>query len=243
MVQNMAGGGGLRKIAFLHGAGGNSSYWHLQKEYLSSSAEVILVDLPGHGRANGDGFHDIDDYTKSVAETMLSSAPGGWCVAGHSMGGAIAMSLALRYPHLVTSLILMATGARLKVFPQILEGILKDKENTVRNIMQLAFSSKAPPHLVEMGFKEMMKSGEQVTYGDFYACDRFDFMAELASIKIPTLILCGTEDALTPPKYSQHLNREIPGSELVLIPDAGHMVMLEKPDETNRAIEAFLLRQ
>jgi pimeloyl-ACP methyl ester carboxylesterase len=89
----------------------------------------------------------------------------------------------------------------------------------------------------------MMKNPKEVIHADFYACDHFNFMGQLDRITVPTLILCGTDDALTPPKYSEYLSAEIRGSELVLIPDAGHLLMLEKPLETNRAIESFVNRR
>ncbi len=234
--------GNGKKILFIHGAGGTSASWYFQKEYLKSLAEVVLVDLPGHGRSIGDGCQAIEDYVESVREALLQAAPEGCYVAGHSMGGAIAMSLALAYPDLVKGLVLVGTGARLRTLPEILEGILKDKENTVRSVIRFAFSKKASPRLVETGFNEMMQSRKEIIYGDFYACNRFDVMEKLGEIDMPTLILCGTDDLLTPSGYSEYLNREIRGSELVLVEDAGHMVMLEKPEETNRAIGSFLTR-
>lgn len=231
-----------KKILFIHGAGGTSASWYFQKEYLKSSAEVILVDLPGHGKSAGNGCQTVEGYVESVRDTLLEAAPEGSHLAGHSMGGAIAMSLALAYPDLVKGLVLVGTGARLRTLPEILEGVLKDKEKTVRNVVKFAFSKKASPRLVETGFNQMMQSEKEVIYGDFYACDRFNAMGRLGEIDIPTLVLCGADDLLTPPKYSQYLNKEILGSELVLVEDAGHMVMLEKPEETNRAIGSFLTR-
>jgi pimeloyl-ACP methyl ester carboxylesterase len=229
-----------RKVLFLHGAGGSSSSWRLQKR-LEELCEIILVDLPGHGKSAG-RVTSIEAYTEGIRTAIRENGLEGCYVAGHSMGGVIAMSLALASPELVGGLILVSTGARLKVFPRILEGILKDKEGTVRAIIDFAFSKKAPPELIEVGFAEMMAAPKEVIHDDFSCCDTVDLMGDVASITVPTLVIAGTDDLLTPLKYSEYLAREIRGSRLVKIPDAGHMVMREKPEETNRAIEAFLSR-
>jgi pimeloyl-ACP methyl ester carboxylesterase len=227
------------KILFLHGAGGSTASWCFQ-EGLQTVCEVILVDLPGHGKSGGEGFRDIGHYAESVRLAITENSLEGCYVAGHSMGGAIAISLALASPELLAGLVLVGTGARLKVFPKILEGILNDKEETVRAVIGFAFSKKAPRDLVETGIAEMMASPKEVIHGDFSACDQVDLMDAVKSIDLPTLVIAGADDALTPLKYSEYLNGEIRGSRLTVIRDAGHMVMREKPEETNRAIEAFV---
>jgi pimeloyl-ACP methyl ester carboxylesterase len=225
------------KILFLHGAGGSTASWYFQKR-LQTVCEVVLVDLPGHGKSGGEGLRTVEGYAECVRTVITENGLEGCYVAGHSLGGAIAISLALASPELLAGLVLVGTGARLKVFPQILEGILNDKEETVRAIMGFAFSKKAPPELVERGYAEMMASPKEVIHGDFSACSVIDFMEGVTSIDLPTLVIVGADDALTPLKYAEYLNREIRGSRLAVIRDAGHMVMLEKPEETNRAIEA-----
>ncbi len=229
------------KVLFLHGAGGSTSSWYFQKR-LQAVCEVILVDLPGHGKSGGGGLRDIGGYVESVRTAITENGLEGCYVAGHSMGGAIALSLALAAPKLLAGLVLAGTGARLKVFPKILEGILNDKEETVRVIASFAFSEKTAPSLIEAGITEMTANPKEVIHGDFSACDLVDLMEGVKSIDLPTLIIVGADDALTPVKYSEYLNREIKGSRLVVIRDAGHMVMLEKPEETNRAIEEFVTR-
>jgi pimeloyl-ACP methyl ester carboxylesterase len=235
--------GAGEKIVFIHGAGGSAAGWYSQREYLKRACEVVLLDLPGHGQSGERGCRSIEEYTASVKSAIKENGLEGCYLAGHSMGGMIAMHCAVASPHMLKGLILIGTGARLRVFPQILEGILKDKEKTVEGITRFAFSKKAPDAMVQSGFSEMMKSSADVIYGDFYACDKSDMLTKVKEIASPTLVICGLDDALTPPKYSEFLAREIPNAQLVLVPDAGHMVMLEKPGETNRAIETFAVRR
>jgi pimeloyl-ACP methyl ester carboxylesterase len=94
--------------------------------------------------------------------------------------------------------------------------------------------------LKENGFLEMMKSEAGIIYRDFIACDRFSMIGSVEAIHMPVLVVCGKDDHLTPPAYSDYLHNAMTGSRLNLIDDAGHMVMLEKPDELNRAIEGFV---
>jgi pimeloyl-ACP methyl ester carboxylesterase len=226
---------------FVHGAGGSSSAWYFQKEYLKRFMEVILVDLPGHGEASGILPQTIEEKRDIIRQALEELAIPKCYLVGHSMGGAISMSFALQYPELLKGLILVATGARLRVHPEILGAIMRDKAKAARQIMELAFGEKTAPMMVEAAIDELMKANAQVIYNDFMSCERFDLMGALGGIQNPTLIIGGEEDRLAPVHYSEYLHREIRGSKLVLIPGAGHMAPLEKPAEVNKAIKNFIL--
>jgi pimeloyl-ACP methyl ester carboxylesterase len=214
--------------------------WYSQKDYLKSSMEVMLVDLPGHGESSGDGCGSVEEYRDAVYQTIRELDIEKCYIAGHSLGGAIALSLSLTYPDFLKGIILVGTGARLRVLPQILEGIINDKENTLKNVGGLAFSNKASLVLTDQAFYEMMKCKGEVIHKDFSACNQFDAMNTVKTIRMPALIVCGNDDALTLPKYSLYLHEAINGSRFTLIDNAGHMVMMEKPMEVNRAIEEFV---
>jgi pimeloyl-ACP methyl ester carboxylesterase len=96
--------------------------------------------------------------------------------------------------------------------------------------------------LKDYAFEQTMKCRPEVIYKDFKACDGFNAMDSVKGLKVPALVICGSDDALTPPKYSYFLKEAIEGSMLIVIADAGHMVMMEKPDEVSRAIEDFTRR-
>lgn len=228
------------KIVFIHGSGSNINVWHNQRDYLSSFAEVILIDLPGHGKSTGEGHNSVEGYRDEIYKAITELELQGCFLAGHSLGGAIALSFAISYPHVLKGLILIATGAKLKVFPHLLEGILKDKEKTVGELTKFAFSDKADKELIDYQFKESLKCPSEVIYKDFFACDNFNVMESIHKISLPTLIICGKDDMLTPQKYSEFLNKHIKNSKLVMIDGAGHMPLLEKPDEVNKAIEIFI---
>jgi pimeloyl-ACP methyl ester carboxylesterase len=160
-------------------------------------------------------------------------------VVGHSMGGAIAMTLALDFADCVAGLVLVATGARLRVAPAILEGVRSDFEGAVELITRFAWSPEAPPALAELGQQAFLETGPDVLLGDFTACDRFDVVERLREIKTPTLVIAGTADQLTPVKYARFLTEHIPGARCVIIEGAGHMVMLERSAEVAKAVLEF----
>jgi len=233
-------GGEGKPIVFIHGAGGSGLEWRFQNEYLKGAAEVILVDLPGHGKALGPGRKSVEEYRDACLQALSHAGFESCVLAGHSMGGAVAMSCALARPETILGLVLIGTGARLRVLPAILEGIRQDKEGTLRMIVEYAFSGESGQDIKEAALREMLGCSAEVIYNDFFACDHFDVMGRLGGLRTPALIACGAEDRLTPPAYSRYLHQEIPGSRLVLIKGAGHMVMLEKPAELNEAISEFL---
>jgi pimeloyl-ACP methyl ester carboxylesterase len=149
--------------------------------------------------------------------------------------------LALRHAELLKGIILVGTGARLRVFPSILNGIMDHFDETVPRIVQLAYSRKAPKDLLERGIAEMLRCRPEVLYGDFLACDRFDLMEEVEKIQLPTLVLCGEEDELTPVKYSKFLHSKIRRSRLEILSGAGHMVMMESHEAFNEKIREFII--
>jgi len=201
---------------------------------------IYAPDLPGHGHSNGTGRAKIADYADWLLAFLDALSVEQATLAGHSMGGAIALDLALRHPDRVAGLILIATGARLRVLPAILEGLLQDFEATLDLIVRSAFGPEAPESVVRLSRQRMAATSPAVLHDDFRACDAFDVRDRLGQIQVPTLVICGTADQLTPAKYAAYLQEHIPGASLVLIEGAGHMVMLEKPDVVAEAVAHFL---
>jgi len=232
---------GKETILFIHGAGGGQYTWSYQKGFFEKEFNPVIIELPGHGESGGEGEEEIGKYAEHVYAFLKALGLQKVFLVGHSMGGAIAQTLALTREELIKGIVLVGTGARLKVFPMILDGIKNNFEETVRKINQFAFSRKVQTDLIEKSVSSMLQCRPEVLYGDFLACDRFDLMKEVEKIVLPTLILCGDDDQLTPVKYSQFLNSRIKGSKLEVLSDAGHMVMMEAAQAFNERVREFIL--
>ena len=226
-------------ICFVHGSGGNARVWDRQVDGLAGH-KTLAVDLPGHGPAGGHGRESIAEYAADVRAELDAAGLDRVVLVGHSMGGAIAQMFALQYPDRLDGLVLVGTGARLRVMPRIFETLEADHGEGVRFLMSLAVAASAPPALIELLTRETLRTPRRVIIGDFRACDAFDVMPRLPAIAIPTLVLCGREDRLTPPRYAQYLADHIPGARLVIVEGAGHYVQIERPDETTAAIRDFV---
>lgn len=234
-----AGGEKGPSLLFIHGAGGNASVWDEQASFFLGKSRVFRLELPGHGSSSGPGEEGIPAYAEWV-RGIIESAGEPVVAIGHSMGGAIALHLALDPPPFLLGIVLMGTGARLGVMPAIFQLLETDPEGFFRTIDLVSYGPSASQELKKKGTDAIRRCPLPVILKDFRACNRFDVKARLQEIKLPTLILCGEEDKLTPVKYSAFLSEHIPGSRLVLIPQAGHMVMVEKPEPVNTAIEEFI---
>lgn len=232
-----------KPLVFIHGSGDSGRIWRSQIDYFGP-ARAFAIDLPGHGQRADTLPPEVSvlDYARA-AHTIIWHELGldHPVIAGHSLGGAVALMMGLEYGDEVGGLILIGTGARLRVHPDLLEGARSASEAATRQLKSLAF---APAHaetmLDDMLAEEQARPASSMLYRDLSACNIFDCMTRLAEIHLPTLIICGTEDRLTPVKYSQYLHDHIAGSTLRLIPDAGHYVMREQPQQVNQAIEDWL---
>jgi pimeloyl-ACP methyl ester carboxylesterase len=227
-------------VVFVHGAGGGQFIWSSQKAFFERRYNTMIFDLPGHGESGRNGEEDVARYAEHVHLFLKSLGLKGVFLVGHSMGGAIIQLMALDFPEEIKGIILVGTGAKLKVLTAILNGIKNSFEETVRKITRFAYSRKTPPDLIEKGISDLLRCKPEVLYDDFLACDRFDITSKVGNIDLPTLILCGEEDELTPVKYSEFLHEKIGGSRLEIFPNAGHMVMIESPDAFNEKIHQFI---
>ncbi len=226
-------------LVLVHGAGGSRLHWPAELRRMAE-ATVYTLDLPGHGRSGGEGCRTIAGYAETVVALLDAVEIDQAMVLGHSMGGAIAQTLALQHRDRIAGLVLIGTGARLRVSPAILEGIPSDFEGAVDLITEYAWSSGTDKTVRELGRQALREAGANVVLGCFLACDHFDVMDRLADIGVPTLVICGTADELTPVKYAHFLAKQIPHARLVTVEGAGHMVMLERPREVVQAISSFL---
>jgi len=228
-------------LIFIHGAGGSFLSWHPHLRRLEGET-VYTIDLPGHGNSDGMGKQSMQDYADDVLQFIAENQIQKPILVGHSMGGAIALTLALQQLNQITGLALLGSSAKLRVSSVILE---KAKDTTtfadaVQLVNEYSFNPDAPKDLIRLSTEAMLKLNPKTLLGDFLACDSFDVTGKLNIIQVPTLILCGTLDVMTPPKFSKSLAEQIPQSQLHLLEKTGHMLMLEQPDAVAKLLKQFL---
>ena len=224
-------------ILFVHGAGGTGNNWVHQLSGIEGY-NCLALDLPGHGRSEGLAVDAIRIYREFVWSFAQALDLGSFVLAGHSMGGAIAMELALAYPDALAGLIIVDSGARLRVNPETLE-VLSKGEHPLKNV-KYSYSTNVPSLVLDQAKEEMKSVPTEVYLADFRACDNFNLMNHVKDINLPALVICGQDDQMTPVKYSEYLTKELGKSTFMLISNAGHMSMLEQPERVNRSIQDFL---
>ncbi|MHA1965868.1 MAG: alpha/beta fold hydrolase [Candidatus Thorarchaeota archaeon] len=222
-------------IIFIHGAGGSAATWFMQLKSLSTDFHVIAIELNGHGkspnRAEEDSvhayLHDIHEIASKFDKPIL---------AGHSMGGALTQLYALNHPENLRGIILVGTGARLRVSPIVFDLLDNDFDGYIEAIGHFMFHEDASDEIIEASRHEVRKCPTQIINRDYKLCDKFDIMDKVSQINLPTLILVGEVDVMTPVKYSKYLQDKIESSVMHVIGSAGHSVMLEQFGVFNQLI-------
>jgi len=228
-------------VILIHGAGGTHLNWPPQIRRLAGQ-RVYALDLPGHGKSEGVARQGIWEYSAVVAEFMGTLKLKKAIFVGLSMGSAIALQMALRYPKRVLGLGLLGSGAKLRVAPAVLESSANTAafQATVQMVVENSYGPNVDAWVKELAIQRLEETRPSVLHSDFLACDSFDVMGKVSKIHVPTLLICGAKDRMTPVKFSEYLRDHIQGAKLEIVEGAGHMVMIEKPDETAKILEEFL---
>ncbi len=230
-----------RPIVLIHGAAGDGTLWIDVARKLSKNFRVIVPDLPGHGKSSGQPpSSDVSEYSRSVRrfirnELGLSRV----LLVGHSMGGAVALETALEDPELLAGIVLVSTGARLRVHPAFINTLKEDPDSAVSFLSHAVGPVKKKDEIVRLLERSFIRSSGRCALQDFIACDHFDRTNDIKNITLPALILCGKEDFLTPVKYSYYLKDQLRNSSMVSIGGCGHILMLEAPGKVAKEILKF----
>lgn len=226
------------KLIFVHGSGSCKEVWHYQTRHFP---EADAITLPGH--PYGEPCTSVDSYVDWLRGYICDSGYMDVVLAGHSLGGAIALLYALKYPEDLAGLILIGTGARLRV-STMYRDMLKHAQSN-RSAFASFFKESfelIEPEVRDLLLRKALEGSPAVLLNDMLCCDRFDVMDRVHEIKLPTLALCGSEDIMTPPKYTRYLANKIEGARPVIIERGTHMVFAEQPEVVNQAIEDLLDR-
>jgi len=224
-------------IIFVHGSGAYGDIWRYQADYFPDSD---AVNLPGH--PHGQTLNSVEEYADWLRRYIKGRGYKDVVLAGHSLGGAIALMYALRYPQELKGVIIIGSGARLRVHPMFLtlcEEAIKGDPHRWHEMIEEMYRLTPADYKREVTEKQKA-IGPAVMLNDFLCCDKFDIRDKVQEIKLPALIICGELDAMTPVKYSNYLGAKLANSRVVIIPQATHLVLAEKPGAVNKAIEDFV---
>jgi pimeloyl-ACP methyl ester carboxylesterase len=245
-------------FVLLHGAGGN----HRSFDELVAALDredVIVPALPGRSGTEGPPPATAAEAAAFVRALLAALGVERFVLMGHSYGGGIAMEVALAAamgeppnppPHAragvaspppsVEGILLVATGARLRVHPSILERARAAAAGEGPPVdLRAVFQPETDPALVARFEARTASVPASSTLADWIATNAFDRLGALGALRAPMVALAGDRDALTPPRYAQHFADQVPGARVQTVAGGGHMLPVERPEAVVAALRAF----
>jgi pimeloyl-ACP methyl ester carboxylesterase len=228
-------------VVFIHGAGGSHLYWPAVIRHLAGQ-RVICIDLPGHGRSDGASQQSVWGYAQRIANFVYELGAYRAIFVGHSLGGCLALALALEHPDQVAGLGLVATSTHIELPAAIMAQAAHAGSFPlfITEMKKLAFSPHTDARLVNDAMLRLSETRPSLLYNDLIAGMNCDIHDRLEGIQVPALIVTGADDQITPPACARAMAVNLPQANLHIIPQAGHMVQLEKPDALIAALDQFL---
>ncbi len=240
----------LPTVVFVHGAGMDRTVWALQTRFFAYHGRgVLAVDLPGHGRSTGPALDSVPAVADWLVRLLDAAGLEQATLVGHSMGALAVLDCAARHRDRVSGLALLGVAPRMPVHPDLLAAAEADQHQAFELVTSWAHGASGhlggakAPGLWLMGGGERLleRVAPGVLYRDLAACNAYQEAAAMAAaLSCPTLLVLGADDKMTPARAGQKLAEGIANGEVVVIPDCGHMMMTEKPDETLDALMGSL---
>src|ERR1700712_5076866 len=237
----------LPAVVLLHGAGFDHTTWALHSRWFAHHGFGVLApDLPGHGRSGGAPLSSIAEMADWTAALLDAAGVAKARLVGHSMGSLIALETAARHPAKVSALGLIGTAATMTVGPDLLKAAEANDHAAIDmvSIWGLGFQAElggslAPGLWMHSGAQRVLeRCPPGVLFNDLSACNSFqNALAAAAEIKVPTTFILGERDMMTPAKAGKALAAALPNSRTVVLRGAGHMMMVERPDELLAALQ------
>ena len=233
-------------VLLIHGAGMDSTVWQLQTRYLAYHGyRAVAVDLPAHGRSEGEPLTSIDEMADWVARFIDEAGFGSVNVVGHSMGTFITLELASRHAALTSSITLCGTATGMPVHPDLVAAADHDLEAAAA--LMAAWGHDRTSHVgghptpglwMLGGARALVENSRPgVLATDFRACMSYtNASAAAGSVVCPATVVLGLGDKMTPPKSGRALAEALSGARVVELPDTGHLMMTENPRAVKRVL-------
>ena len=210
---------------------------------------IYALDLPGHGKSDGESKSKIDEYSSDVIDFLDAMELENVCLVGHSMGAAIALNAALSRRSRICSVVAIGGASKMIVTDAILEGLQNTFEATVDNIVKYSWHKKtgaiADSQQMATYFKEKAKqrilgAGSRTVHGDFLACSRFDVDNRLEEILVPVLVIASDCDRMVPIHLSREMAGKLPNAKFVVLEGCGHFQHIEQTGRVAAELANFL---
>jgi 3-oxoadipate enol-lactonase len=246
-----AGSGPL--VMLMHGIGGNRTNWHDQLPEFATHFHAVSWDARGYGASDDyDGPLDFADFSRDLARVLDHFRASRAHLVGLSMGGLIALDFYSRYPERVATLTICdslpgfhhLTSEQRREFVRLRQEPLlagKEPKDIAPTVAATLIAKSARPGSFERLVASMSALHKASYLKTIEGTANYQRSLELAEINVPTHMVVGDEDRLTPPEMSRRMAEQIPGARLTLIEGAGHLSNIEQPDQFNRAVLAFLM--
>lgn len=241
---------GKASVLFLHGAGMDHTVWTLAaRHFARHGRNVIVPDLPAHGRSVGQGRESVAAMADWVIELLDALAVPTVALAGHSMGSLIALDCAARYPERITALAMVGTTVPMPVSETILDDSHANSHSAFDMLTQWGYSKRhqyggnSNPGIWMVGatLRLFERSRPGVLHADMSACNAYaEGLERAAAVRCPVLLVLGSEDRLTPPRSTQALQQALGHADVRVLADSGHTLMVEAPNELLDALRSIL---
>lgn len=240
----------LPAVIFVHGAGMDHTVWSLQTRFFAHHGRSVLaVDLPGHGRSAGPTLDSIEAQGAWLLDLIEAAGAKRTALVGHSMGALAALDAVRQGPDRIDRLALLGAAERMPVHPDLLGAAQRGETAAIDMITGWGFGRPAQlgghrgPGLwmTEGGRRLLAQARDGVLHADLSACTAYrDAVAAAGAVTCPALLLCGREDRMTPVKGAATLCEAFADARMTILERSGHMMMIERPDETLDALKDFL---
>ena len=238
-------------IIFVHGSGLSHMVWVLQTRYFAFRGySVLAVDLPGHGLSSGESLKTIEEMGNWVGDVIGAVGCKEASLVGHSQGCLVTMECVAQHPEKIKTLTLMGGASAIPMNPELLKLAEESNPKAVDLMMDFAhgpaghFGGHPVPGLYHLNVGSMIVQNKEIkdTLGvDFRACDNYKNGPEVAKkLDLPTLSILGAQDRMCRLKDGKILADYIKGSEVKIIEDCGHMMLLEEADQTLEILKKFI---
>ncbi|MEM6463878.1 MAG: alpha/beta hydrolase [Pseudomonadota bacterium] len=244
-------------LVLVHGAGGRFADWPVAWRSTADMTRLVgltpkshgggldafpvyAVDLPGHGESGGGSVTTVDLYAREIATFMDALDLQNVFLIGHSMGAAIALTLAVQKNPRLASIALIGGSSKLAVSPAILDGLKNNFEATVDNIVRYSWHKKTTDFFKQKGRQRMLEAGSEVVYDDFLACSRFNLSDQVGELELPVLIIVSTGDRMVPAEAGAKMAEQLKDCRLVVLEDCGHFQHMEQVSRVANELTDYL---